>query len=58
MSPKRISVIYTSNSPFKVFIDNKKAVAEYERLRDLDDYVDYSVMELPIEDTDAPKGGK
>lgn len=46
----RISIVYTSNGPRKAFIDNKKAIKEYERLRDLDDYVDYSVMELPVED--------
>ena len=46
----RISIIYTSNGPFKVFIDNKVALQEYERLRDLDDFVDYSVIEMPVDD--------
>jgi hypothetical protein len=46
----RISIIYTANGPFKAFLDSSKAIKEYERLRDLDDYVDYSVMELPVED--------
>jgi hypothetical protein len=46
----RISIIYTANGPFKAFIDFNKAVKEYEKLRDMDDYVDYSVMELPVED--------
>jgi hypothetical protein len=46
----RISIIYTSTGPLKAFVDYERAVEEYEKLRDMDDYVDYSVMELPVED--------
>lgn len=45
----RISIIYAV-SPIKAFLDNKAAIREYERLRDLDDYVDYSLVELHVED--------
>ena len=47
----RISVIYTANGPFKIYRNQIKAIREYERLRDLDDFVDYSLIELPVEDS-------
>ena len=45
----RISIIF-AQSPLRVYLDNKTAIKEYKRLRDMDDYVDYSIMELPVED--------
>lgn len=47
----RISIIHTKGRPFKAYLDNKTAIKEYERLRNLDDYVDYSLIEMPIEDS-------
>lgn len=50
----RISIIFAV-SPLKAYLDNKAAIREYERLRDLDDYVDYSLMELSVEDAPPNK---
>lgn len=48
----RISIIYTDNGPFKVFLDENKAYAERKRLqeRELDEDLFYSVISMPIQD--------
>ena len=46
----RIYIIYTT-SPFKAYFNKEMACKEYERLQNLDDYIDYSIMGMPIENS-------
>ena len=45
----RIFIIHVSGSPLKAYLHREQAVKESERLRDLDDFVDYSLIDLPVE---------
>lgn len=46
----RIYIIYTQAGPYKVYLDQTAAYKEYNRLKKLDDYVNYSVADMPVEE--------
>jgi len=46
----RIHIIFTTG-PFKAYLDGRQARQEYIRLRDLNDDIDYSLIDMPVEDT-------
>jgi hypothetical protein len=42
-------IIYTAaGGPFKAYLDERKAYREYERLRDMDDGIDYSIVTFRV----------
>ena len=47
----RVHIIHVSGRPFKAYADSdwQEALKEYERLRDMDDGVCYSLTDMPIE---------
>jgi len=43
----RIHIIFTTG-PFKAYLDGRQARQEYIRLRDLNDDIDYSLIDMPV----------
>ncbi len=51
----RIFIIYTKAGPFRAYLDQKEAYSEYNRLKNLDDLVDYSLIALPVKTSYKPQ---
>ena len=44
----RVHILCSANKPFRVYSDEQEAYNEYRRLQDMDDYIDYSVISMPV----------
>ena len=43
-----VHILCGSNKPLRTYEDKNEAYDEYRRLQDMDDYVDYSVISMPV----------
>ena len=50
----RVHILCSTNKPFRVYSDEQEAYNEYRRLQDMDDYIDYSVISMPVQQPDTP----
>ena len=47
----KVSIVFSQRVPLKVYLNHENAIAEYERLRDLGDGIDYSIVEMTVDES-------